>query len=225
LESFFWLFCYLIFTHNPTGGKGPDIPIHRFFGRLMMNPPSAAAAKDQFLKSGYIYGEAKSSLYDGWCDVGCLDLFTEWRKIMADHCAKKASLFYEKPAPPEDGTAPGNRFADAIDSKDVDKVYERILSLIDAALMKALENAAPPLRRSRRLLARARSLDHIGVDSEVEEAPEASGSGSNKRSAREVDDAEDSPTKPKRACPPSRAAGPSTLSQFVSYDTDSDDEV
>ncbi|KAJ2914300.1 hypothetical protein MD484_g6107, partial [Candolleomyces efflorescens] len=214
LESFFWLFCYLIFTHNPNGGKGPETPFQQYL-EAMMTAGTAAGAKDQVFQSFYIPGEAKESLYPGWHDVGCLDLFIEWRKIMGTRFSNKAVLYHQQSAPLADGALPVNRFAQAIDADDVNNVYERILSLIDATLVKALERAAPPLRRSLRLIKRARSLDGIRLSA----IPQASGSGSNKRAAGELEDVEDHPKRQKRPC-----TGPSRLSQTIEEDTDSSDD-
>ncbi|KAJ2914313.1 hypothetical protein MD484_g6113, partial [Candolleomyces efflorescens] len=225
LESFFWLFCYLVFTHNPTGGEGPKTPIHAYLHRMMIKPAEAAHAKVDMLQSDFVLGEAMISLSEGWREIGCYELFLEWREISLAAHSKRAKLFYSKPEPLEDGTVP-NRFAKVIDLEDVDGLYERILGLIDVALRKALERATP-LNRPVVVRPRAKSLRLIESDPNAGKAPEASGSGSShlKRSAVEVDDAEESPTKPKRACPPGRSAGPSTLSQSIVYVVDSDGVV
>ncbi|RXW17448.1 hypothetical protein EST38_g8400 [Candolleomyces aberdarensis] len=213
LEAFFWLFCFLVLTHNPTGGEGPKTSFHEIM-QAMMDPNHAEGAKTNFLKSDFLPEEAQAEMYEGWRDI-CMGLFLEWREITATAYSKKAKLFYFKPEPLEDGTVP-NRFSKALD--DVNGIYERILGLLDDALKKALDKSAKSAPAPRIVRLRARSLKRL--KSASEKAPGTSESGSNKRRASEPEDVEDSPTRPKRACPPSRIPGLSALSQSAVYDNE-----
>ncbi|KAJ2929945.1 hypothetical protein H1R20_g7151, partial [Candolleomyces eurysporus] len=225
VEAFFWLFCYLVFTHNPTGGNGPKNYFH-YQIRKWMNQSNADKSKGLFLLSNSVPAEAKRAMYPGWKEV-CMDLFLQFREIVRDVYSRKECLLYDEPEPLEDGTTP-NRFSEVL--KDVDDVYKRVLTLFDGALKKALDRSVAnqlndgvsidstanpgPIQdaalEQSRVRPRTRSIRRL--KSAPEEVP--GGSGSNKRRTMESGNAE-SPTRPKRACIPSRVPGPSALSQFA----------
>jgi hypothetical protein len=213
LEAFYWLFCFLVLTHNPTGGQGPKNLFHDVV-KEMMDPKQSQRAKSDFIKSEFLSDEVGTDMYEGWRDI-CTDLLLDWTKITIAAYTKKAKLLYRKSEPLEDGTVP-NRFSNVLD--DVPGTYGRILGLLDDALNKALAKSSISIRPPRVFLPRTRSLRSLKDTSE--KPTEATESGSSKVRAREPENHEERPTQPKRACPPSRAPGPSTLSRVIPVDDD-----
>jgi hypothetical protein len=235
VEAFFWLFCYLILIHNPTGGTGPTNHFHTRIWKWMRQSGDVDESKFNFLFSRTLPTEAKKSMYPVWQEV-CMDLFLRFREIVGDVYSRKEALLYDEPEPLENGIIP-NRFATVLE--DVDGVYDQVLALFDDALKKALSRSAANAKNQandsmnpdstvssgsntdatlepRWVRPRTRSMRRLMP---VPEAPAAVPSESNKRRPRDHDN-EGTPTRPKRVCPPSRVAGPSSLSQSDGSDND-----
>ncbi|KAJ2929416.1 hypothetical protein H1R20_g7684, partial [Candolleomyces eurysporus] len=215
LEAFFWLFCYLVFIHEPTGRLGPKTRAHDWV-KGWMNHSTAFDVKNSFLTSDTLRLEVNAVLYSGWRDI-CLDLIIEFRDIIAAVCQAKRSLIFNVQTPAEDGTVP-NRFSEVL--RDVNNIYARVIGLFDDALKKALDQSAGNAKNPFNVDIDANSTTNTGPI--VAEPSDAS--GPKKRRAREPNsdsENEDSSMRQKRACPPNRIPGTLPPSQSA-FDDDED---
>ncbi|KAJ2911991.1 hypothetical protein MD484_g8429, partial [Candolleomyces efflorescens] len=223
LEAFFWLLCYLILIHTPTGSTGPKTVFHIRLGKWMAQSGNLDESKFHFLISQSIAKEAQQAMYPVWKEL-CMDLFLGFRDIVADIYSRKEALLYDEPEPLEDGIVP-NRFAEVLE--DVDDIYEQVLALFDDALDKALSRAANAQNQEQgsdsaidsdsttgataepRLIIRPRTRSMRRLMPIPEEAPVES----NKRRPTESDEDEETHTPSKRMRPPRQGDGPSAFFQ------------
>ncbi|KAJ2929417.1 hypothetical protein H1R20_g7687, partial [Candolleomyces eurysporus] len=244
VEAFFWLFCYLIFIYNPDGGMGPKNDFQKIIWDWL-EPTKSLKSKHSFLYAPYTVACASKALYPGWHDV-CWELFVEFRAFVTDVSLKREAVLSMNNELGEDGTTK-NRFSAILEN--VNQNYDYILSLFDAALEKARKVADEAKKRQsqiednnntridtststsgaaepttlpsdppQKLRPRTTSLcPRKPAPTKTSETPRTP-----KRRTLDSGDEDDTPTRAKRACPPSRVSGPSALAQSSMDDEDDD---
>ncbi|KAJ2933847.1 hypothetical protein H1R20_g3244, partial [Candolleomyces eurysporus] len=138
LESFFWIFTYILLTFKPNGNRMPrssylESTVLAWTGD---NASIICDHKWKFLNSPRTIPEARRAIDSGW---HCIydDLFLGFRAFAREVSFAKDSLVYEESS---DGSPAPDRFASILDK--VDHHYARVIGLFDAALKKLQKSVA-----------------------------------------------------------------------------------
>jgi hypothetical protein len=244
LESFFWLFVFLLFIYKPNGEKAPICHFHETIWGFE-NERLSYLQKSGFLMNPVTLSDAEESIDPDW-HPACFQLFLNFHDFLSRvHYAKQKGIKKRK-APLSDGTVP-NRYTDLLD--DVNEDYGSIVAFFDEALAKLKEaTAADPLIEPLDDVNSAPSSPVAGVESEVrtqtpriprtrslhrgspllalsltERTPKRKLEGRNSDTESDKSDPEESPTRrpmSKRICLP----GPSGLSQDDTVEDEADIE-
>ncbi|RXW14928.1 hypothetical protein EST38_g10920 [Candolleomyces aberdarensis] len=136
LESFFWLFTYILLTYTPNGHR---MPSDDYRERLMSSwshhdPTSALLSKWAFLNSPSAIRESQEAMHPSWRSA-CSTLFLEFREFAHEVSYEKERLIYE--GQEVLGTAAPDRFSSL--RSNVDEHYRRVIRMFDAALQNVPE--------------------------------------------------------------------------------------
>ncbi|KAJ2915293.1 hypothetical protein MD484_g5149, partial [Candolleomyces efflorescens] len=133
LESFFWVFSYLVLTYKSDGKRAPKSYLQNDLRNWGQDPLTALKAKFVFLDDESMDWEIKGLMDEGW--KPCAELFSKFRTYMNTLARKKRRLVFESDSIREDGFP--NRFSSLLEN--VDEHYDYILGLFDDTLKRIKE--------------------------------------------------------------------------------------
>ncbi|KAJ2916709.1 hypothetical protein MD484_g3713, partial [Candolleomyces efflorescens] len=139
LESFFWVFSYLLIVYKADGTVAPKTILHEYLDSWNVAPRGASSAKFTFLFQAMMGDDVLEDMDEGW-RYACADLFLKFRKYMRDIADRKDKLLCKREDVEKEG-AFTDRFSSIL--KDVDEHYDHVLALFDEALEKATKAAQP----------------------------------------------------------------------------------
>ncbi|KAJ2916707.1 hypothetical protein MD484_g3715, partial [Candolleomyces efflorescens] len=108
LESFFWVFSYLLLTYKSNGQLAPKNHLHKGIQFWPQDPYWSFDVKYTFLHSSCTDEEVEENINEGWRS-SCLDLFVRFREYMSHLAREKKKRLFERGSDVE-GAFP-NRFS------------------------------------------------------------------------------------------------------------------
>ncbi|KAJ2915273.1 hypothetical protein MD484_g5152, partial [Candolleomyces efflorescens] len=140
LESFFWVFSYILLMYKADGTLAAEGPLQQAVRRWNCEPTFAYDVKRAFLDCSITSWEVNREMDEGWRQA-CTELFSKFKDYMCDLGSEKRRLYYEDHTDIEvEGKFP-NRFSSLLEH--VDEHYDYILGLFDDALKRAQETSMP----------------------------------------------------------------------------------
>ncbi|RXW24320.1 hypothetical protein EST38_g1512 [Candolleomyces aberdarensis] len=138
LESFFWVFSYLLLTYKADGKRAARNYLQDDVSSWGQDPSVAFMAKFVFLDDDSMDWEIEKLMDEGW-RYACTELFSKFRVYMNTLARKKKRLISKCNSVTGDGFP--NRFSSLLEN--VDEHYEYVLGLFDDALKKVKEDSQP----------------------------------------------------------------------------------
>jgi hypothetical protein len=138
LESFFWVFAYLVLTYKSDGKRVFKNYFQDDLRNWGQDPLKALMSKFVFIDDESMDWEIEALMDEGW-RYPCAELFSKFRAYMNTLAKKKRRLVFESDCTTEDGFP--NRFSSLLEN--VDEHYDYILGLFDDALKRVKEPPQP----------------------------------------------------------------------------------